>query len=82
MRLSYDVETDSLYIHLSERPGADRIPPVRRHEADAPGRQAQPVDGELIDPRAGLVDSGGIDRQHAVDIAGEPGVAQDRKSVV
>ena len=23
MRLSYDVETDSLYIHLSERPGAD-----------------------------------------------------------
>lgn len=23
MRLSYDVATDSLYIHLSERPGAD-----------------------------------------------------------
>ena len=23
MRFSYDAETDSLYIHLSERPGAD-----------------------------------------------------------
>jgi uncharacterized protein YuzE len=52
MRFSYDPETDSLYIHLSERPGADaeEAAPGVVIDFDAEGR---PV---------------GIDIEHARDV--------------
>jgi uncharacterized protein YuzE len=52
MRFSYDSETDSLYIHLSERPGADA-------EEAAPGVVIDyDSDGRPV----------GIDIEHARDV--------------
>lgn len=53
MRLSYDRETDSLYIHLSEQPGADAT---------------EAADGVVLDfdAEGKLV---GIDVQHASRVA-------------